>query len=138
MPVWAWFAAAVGAGFLVGVESWAWLRHRTSAVVLAGVAIWTTGMALVGVGLVAVVALAIVAGVTGFDPIGLNEDSTPAAGAHGRNCDPNYAGACLDPNAYDYDCAGGSGDGPKYTGPVQVVGEDVYGLDRDGDGTGCD
>jgi hypothetical protein len=27
-------------------------------------------------------------------------------------CDPNYEGACLDPNASDYDCAGGSGDGP--------------------------
>lgn len=53
-------------------------------------------------------------------------------------CDPNYAGACLDPNASDYDCAGGSGDGPKYTGTVRVVGDDHFGLDADGDGTGCD
>lgn len=53
-------------------------------------------------------------------------------------CDPNYAGACLDPSAYDYDCAGGSGDGPDYTGPVTVVGEDHYGLDSDGDGSGCE
>lgn len=54
------------------------------------------------------------------------------------NCHPSYAGACLDPNASDYDCAGGSGNGPLYTGPVQVVGPDVFDLDRDGDGYGCE
>jgi hypothetical protein len=53
-------------------------------------------------------------------------------------CDPNYKGACLDPSASDYDCEGGSGDGPKYTGPVQVVGSDPFDLDRDRDGVGCD
>jgi hypothetical protein len=54
------------------------------------------------------------------------------------NCHPSYEDACLDPNASDYDCAGGSGDGPKYTGTVTVVGPDVFGLDGDGDGTGCE
>jgi len=54
------------------------------------------------------------------------------------SCDPNYEGACLDPNAPDYDCEGGSGDGPDYTGDVTVVGEDHFGLDRDSDGTGCE
>ena len=54
------------------------------------------------------------------------------------NCHPSYTGACLDPNASDYDCAGGSGDGPKYTGTVTVVGPDEYGLDSDGDGVGCE
>jgi len=53
-------------------------------------------------------------------------------------CDPNYSGACLDPYASDYDCEGGSGNGPEYTGTVTVVGEDHYGLDADGDGTGCE
>jgi hypothetical protein len=53
-------------------------------------------------------------------------------------CDPNYAGACLDRNAVDYDCLGGSGDGPRYTGRVQVVGTDHYRLDGDGDGIGCE
>jgi hypothetical protein len=53
-------------------------------------------------------------------------------------CDPNYSGVCLDPTASDYDCAGGSGDGPEYTGTVTVVGEDHYGLDSDGDGVGCE
>ena len=54
------------------------------------------------------------------------------------DCDPNYAGACLDPNASDYDCEGGSGDGPEYTGYVQVVGSDPFDLDSDSDGTGCE
>jgi hypothetical protein len=53
-------------------------------------------------------------------------------------CDPNYAGACV-PIASDVDCAGGSGNGPAYIrGPVQVVGKDIYGLDADHDGVGCE
>jgi resuscitation-promoting factor RpfB len=53
-------------------------------------------------------------------------------------CDPNYAGACV-PIAVDVDCSGGRGDGPAYVeGPVRVIGVDVYGLDRDGDGWGCE
>jgi len=59
-------------------------------------------------------------------------------GEEASGCDPNYAGACLDPYASDYDCAGGSGNGPDYTGTVTVVGEDHYGLDADGDRTGCE
>lgn len=53
-------------------------------------------------------------------------------------CHPSYSGVCLNPNASDYDCAGGSGNGPYYTGKVRVVGPDVFGLDRDGDGWGCE
>ncbi|PWE54026.1 hypothetical protein DEM27_22165 [Metarhizobium album] len=53
-------------------------------------------------------------------------------------CNPNYNGACV-PVASDVDCAGGSGNGPEYVqGPVTVVGSDVYDLDRDGDGIGCE
>jgi len=52
-------------------------------------------------------------------------------------CDPNYSG-CLDPYASDYDCEGGSGNGPDYTGTVTVLGVDHYGLDADGDGVGCE
>jgi len=54
------------------------------------------------------------------------------------SCHPSYEGACLDPNAFDYDCAGGSGNGPLYTCRVRVVGPDVFGLDRDKDGVGCE
>lgn len=57
----------------------------------------------------------------------------PAADCHG-----SYAGVCV-PIASDVDCEGGSGDGPAYVrGPLRVVGEDVYDLDRDGDGIACD
>ena len=53
-------------------------------------------------------------------------------------CDPNYSGACV-PVDSDVDCAGGSGNGPSYVrGPVRVIGVDIYGLDRDGDGIGCE
>ena len=60
--------------------------------------------------------------------------TTPA-----RNCHPSYPGACLDPTASDYDCAGGSGNGPKYVqGPVQVRSPDPFDLDSDADGLGCE
>lgn len=62
----------------------------------------------------------------------------PPATQQASNCDPNYAGACV-PIASDVDCAGGSGNGPAYVqGPVTVVGQDIYGLDSDGDGIGCE
>jgi hypothetical protein len=61
-----------------------------------------------------------------------------APAAPSSDCDPNYTGACV-PIASDVDCAGGSGNGPAYvSGPVRVVGNDVYGLDSDGDGVGCE
>jgi hypothetical protein len=53
------------------------------------------------------------------------------------NCDPNYSG-CV-PIASDVDCEGGSGNGPAYVkGPVNVIGNDKYGLDSDHDGIGCE
>lgn len=58
--------------------------------------------------------------------------------AETSECDPSYTGACLDPYASDYDCEGGSGDGPLYTGAVVVVGDDHYELDADSDGYGCE
>lgn len=62
--------------------------------------------------------------------------AAPAAAAGG--CDSNYTGPCV-PIDSDVDCAGGSGNGPSYvSGPVTVVGSDVYDLDRDGDGIACD
>jgi hypothetical protein len=46
---------------------------------------------------------------------------------------------CLDPDAEDYDCAGGSGNGPKYVeGPIRVRPPDPFELDADGDGWGCE
>ncbi|PPK65310.1 hypothetical protein V5P93_003748 [Actinokineospora auranticolor] len=52
-------------------------------------------------------------------------------------CNPNYSG-CV-PIASDVDCAGGSGNGPAYvSGPIRVIGSDVYGLDNDKDGIACE
>jgi hypothetical protein len=63
---------------------------------------------------------------------------TPAAQGK-QKCDPNYKGRCLKPNVKDYDCAGGSGDGPYYvSGPFRVVGTDHYRLDADHDGIACE
>lgn len=64
-------------------------------------------------------------------PVGAND-------ANGKKkCTPGYK-PCLKP-ASDYDCAGGSGDGPKYVqGPIKVTGSDPYGLDSDNDGIGCE
>lgn len=63
-------------------------------------------------------------------------------GASAQDCDPNYGGACVPPCvpiASDVDCAGGSGNGPEYVeGPVTVIGTDIYDLDRDRDGVGCE
>ena len=61
----------------------------------------------------------------------------PPAPPPARTCDPNYSG-CV-PIASDVDCAGGSGNGPAYVqGPVYVIGYDIYGLDSDNDGVGCE
>ena len=61
------------------------------------------------------------------------QPSAPPSGT----CTSGYS-PCLPP-ASDYDCAGGSGDGPEYVyGTVTVTGSDPYGLDADNDGSGCE
>jgi hypothetical protein len=53
------------------------------------------------------------------------------------SCSTGYR-PCLPP-ASDYDCAGGSGDGPAYAnGPIYVTGSDPYDLDSEGDGIACE
>lgn len=49
-----------------------------------------------------------------------------------RNCEPGYS-PCL-PVTHDLNCS----DLSASQSPVTVSGDDPYGLDRDGDGTGCD
>jgi hypothetical protein len=57
----------------------------------------------------------------------------PSSGPDCQGYDP-----CLPPGD-DVDCAGGSGNGPRYVnGPVRVTGSDPYGLDGDGDGIACE
>ena len=67
------------------------------------------------------------------------QDATePEDASTDSSCDPNYSGKCV-PIASDVDCAGGNGNGPAYVrGPLRVIGEDIYELDRDGDGIACD
>jgi beta-lactam-binding protein with PASTA domain len=70
-------------------------------------------------------------------PVTINVAKTPPPSPPDNNCTPGYS-PCLAP-ASDYDCAGGSGDGPKYVyGTVTVTGSDPYGLDSDNDGYGCE
>ena len=70
-------------------------------------------------------------------------ETTPTASASAPSpqtdsqCDPNYSG-CV-PIASDVDCAGGNGNGPAYVnGPVKVIGKDIYNLDNDHNGIGCE
>jgi hypothetical protein len=54
-----------------------------------------------------------------------------------QDCTQGYD-PCIPPGS-DVDCAGGSGNGPRYVqGPVTVTGSDPYGLDSDHDGVGCE
>jgi hypothetical protein len=50
-------------------------------------------------------------------------------GGRGAGCDPNYSG-CVPSGRGDVDCA-------DVDGPVEVIGDDIYGLDPDGDGEAC-
>jgi PASTA domain len=60
-------------------------------------------------------------------------ETTPA------QCDPSYPDVCLDPAVEDYDCAGGTGNGPEYVeGPIRVLPPDPFDLDGEGDGWGCE
>ncbi|MEO6702472.1 MAG: hypothetical protein ABI140_16510, partial [Jatrophihabitantaceae bacterium] len=66
-------------------------------------------------------------------------DATAAASAPvaAPDCTPGYSPYI--PPGSDVDCAGGSGNGPRYVnGPVTVTGSDPYRLDADGNGIGCE
>ena len=61
-------------------------------------------------------------------------------GGGGGDCTPGYS-PCLQSGPSDYDCSGGSGNGPAYTEPgvtYRVTGSDPYDLDSDNDGSGCE
>lgn len=70
------------------------------------------------------------------EPKKKNSPRADSRKSQSQDCTEGYE-PCLPP-AYDYDCSGGSGNGPAYTGTVRVFGWDLYGLDRDGDGIGCE
>ena len=70
----------------------------------------------------------------------------PTSEPLGPGCHPAYrggtdveTGGCIRIGAGEYDCAGFGGDGPRYVeGPVEVVGSDLFGLDHNGNGIGCE
>lgn len=64
----------------------------------------------------------------------------PGATQTKQSCHSSYEGTCIPPDVSDADCAGGSGNGPWYVKEkdIRVVGPDVFDLDRDGDGIGCE
>lgn len=71
-------------------------------------------------------------------PTSTPQTSGGDGGGEANGCNPYYPSVCLDKQG-DYDCASGSGNGPNYvSGPITVLPPDPYGLDRDGDGIGCE
>ncbi|QRF68500.1 hypothetical protein GQA70_13125 [Ponticoccus alexandrii] len=70
--------------------------------------------------------------------------SVALPGAAMAECHPSYAGGCVPVHPVDVDCdyldlSLRKGNGPAYAlSPFTVVGEDVYGLDRNGDGVACE
>ncbi|MFN2490542.1 MAG: thermonuclease family protein [Actinomycetota bacterium] len=66
-----------------------------------------------------------------------SDTASGGGGSAGEGCTDGYS-PCLPP-ASDYDCAGGTADGPEYAdGPIQVSGSDPYDLDSDDDGVACE
>lgn len=59
----------------------------------------------------------------------ISNEKSVSAGAS-NNCNPNYS-PCVPNASYDLDC-------PDIGFSVNVIGSDVYGFDRDGDGYGCE
>ena len=99
---------------------------------------------VVGASIVALGLIGVASAYSSPSPTPLAEIILPAIGIPAKDpatpkqgCNPNYSG-CLRPDASDYDCEDGPGDGPYYTGAVRVIGYDEYGLDRDGNGWGCE
>ncbi len=82
--------------------------------------------------LAAALALAVPVGVGGCADPSQPDYDAPTLGdlGSGGGCDPNYSG-CVPDVDYDLDCA-------DIDGPVQVLGADPHGLDREGDGSACE
>lgn len=76
-------------------------------------------------------------------PTATEGQAVPQSPSGGGSCHPSYVGVCIPIGSADYDCTGGSGNGPNYVqGPFgvrwDVADPDPYGLDRDADGVGCE
>jgi hypothetical protein len=95
-------------------------------------------LALLSFGLIMMIALSPVATASTAGVAVVGRFILDAPLEQSSDCDPNYKGACV-PIDSDVDCEGGGGNGPSYvSGPVYVVGKDIYGLDNNHDGVGCE
>lgn len=121
-----WTALALGIALLASVAAFTTLKFSMGSIIEAAGT--------------AVAALFWPAVITGFIALGALSGGAESSSEYERetDCHPSYEGECLDPASFDYDCDGGSGDGPDYAGTVSVVGDDEFGLDRDGDGVACE
>jgi resuscitation-promoting factor RpfB len=112
------------------------VRYRPTARFAAGTVISQSRRMGVGVARSSAITLVIAKALPPPPP---STQPPPPPTTPSRSCHPSYEGACLDPTASDYDCAGGSGNGPKYVqGPVKVRPPDPFDLDADNDGLGCE
>lgn len=64
---------------------------------------------------------------------------TPSKAAQPDNCHSSYPDLCVKTGVGDYDCEGGTGNGPNYVrGPFRVSQPDPFRLDADKNGIGCE
>jgi hypothetical protein len=139
----------LGLGFVVGILVGIGYGIATSNPLSATLFCTAVGLAMLGVVLwwqasepaefigTGALAMAAVVAVVWVATIPDGDAGASRAAAAG-GCHASYKGECLDADVSDYDCAGGEGNGPRYAGYVRVVGYDEFGLDRDGDGVGCE
>ena len=112
------------------------VRYRPTARFAAGTVISQSRRMGVGVARSSAITLVIAKALPPQPP---STQPPPPPTTPSRSCHPSYEGACLDPTASDYDCAGGSGNGPRYVqGLVKVRPPDPFDLDADNDGLGCE
>jgi hypothetical protein len=72
-------------------------------------------------------------------PVEVSEEATVLSWSEAvGDCHASYAGSCVPTGVSDVDCRDSGDDGPYFVGRVDVVGDDVYDLDPDGDGIACD
>jgi hypothetical protein len=90
----------------------------------------------IGLGVIGVLVVSESFGGTGTAVVEAQQPNCSTAYQGGMDRD---RGGCIRADVGDYDCAGGTGNGPNFAvGPVTVVGTDVFELDSDNDRVGCE
>lgn len=70
--------------------------------------------------------------------LGAGTLAVPISASAQNGCHSSYIGWCVPDDGRDVDCLGGTGNGPHYVGRVIVDGPDVFRLDHDRNGIGCE